>query len=187
MYKLIAGRTWAAAVLSLAVASAQTYPQTSDNQPTTKSTPSTTKSTPSTRSSQTDTSRHRTARTTTSSSGSANAAQCLTVTGCVTQGSSAPQSASASRSTTDASGWILSNATVSESTSTAVGTGGTNAAPVSGIASNAYQLTGITNPKEYSSKRVEITGVLDNTRASGSDPAVTAQRTRATVRCRCCG
>lgn len=160
MYKWIAGSTWAAAVLSLAVASAQTYPQTSDNQPKTKSTPST-------RSDQTDTSRRGTSRTTTSSSRPANAAQPLTVTGCVTQESSATQSASAKRSTTNASGWILSNATVSGSTSTAVGTGGTNAEATGGTASNSYQLAGITNPKEYSSKRVEVTGVLANTRTSG--------------------
>lgn len=41
MYKWIAGSTCAAAVLSLAVAPAQTYPQTSDSRPATKSAPTT--------------------------------------------------------------------------------------------------------------------------------------------------
>jgi hypothetical protein len=145
------------------------------------------------------------------------------------QDSSATQTAS-SRSTTNAGGWIVSNAEtsrsgspsnegtstgdrsgttgagVSGSTSTARGTSGTGTATgsvdteahgagvratdqagstvgagatvgtknsqaaTSGSASAAgatsYKLAGLTNPNEYAHKRVEITGILDNTRAN---------------------
>jgi len=223
MHKWIAGSTCAVAVLSLAVASAQTYPQTSDQN------------------------RRGTSRTSTSTTRSAaNSSQRITVTGCVMHGTSGSQTASAGR--TNDGGWILSNATMSNgaanqtssitnssssrsgspsnegtsagnqnrtvgtgvpgSTSTVVGTRGTNATvggnidteahgagtlgatdqagstvgagataavtadnPQHGTYGNAagsYQLSGITNPNEYSNKRVEITGMVVNTRANAS-------------------
>ncbi len=182
MYKWIAGSTCAAAVLSLTVASAQTYPQTSDKQPTTRTTPSTqNRSTDQT-------------RRTTSSNRTANAAQRVTVTGCVTQGSAPQSTSTANRSPANAGAWILSNATtssetastqtsgsgspnnegtssagVSGSTSTAVGTSGTsNDTSASASGATSYQLTGLTNPAEYSGKRVEITGMLNNARPTAS-------------------
>ena len=246
--KWIAGSTCAAAVLSLAVASAQTYPQTSDKQ---------------------------TTRRSTASRSTANATQRITVTGCMMQGAGGSQTASARRTNANAGGWILSNATmsneasnqtsinnsstsrsvspsnegttagnqngtggigVSGSTSTAVGTSGTNvtiggnidteahgagvgatdqagstvgAGVTAGVTSDAdnpqnsqnrgtygneqnrgtygsgqttsgtsgtgsagaatsYQLSGVTNPNEYSGKRVEITGTVVNARAGAS-------------------
>jgi len=155
MYKWIAGSTCAATVLAVAVVTAQTYPQAG-------------------------TSRAGTSRKTTSASRSAKAAERLTVTGCIMEGSGGSQSAAATRSTANASAWILSNASPSNkgtsaanqsgtagssvpgSTSATVGTSGTNASP----SASSYQLAGITNPKEYSGKRVEITGVLGNARVS---------------------
>jgi hypothetical protein len=269
MQKWIAGSTCAAAVLSLAVASAQTYPQTPDNQPATKA--------PSSTSGQTDTSRRGTGTNTSSatpSNRSGDAAQRVTITGCVMQGSSGSQGASASSATgTNAGGWILSNATmsnqsgsnttssntsatgqtsrsgspsnegtsagnrngtagagVSGSTSTTgtsrapggsvdteahgagtvgatdqsgstVGAGATagatansstdannqtsgtsgggqvsgtagttsaGASTTSAGASSSYQLSELKNPNQYSGKRVEITGTLDNARADAS-------------------
>lgn len=102
MHKWIVGSTWAAAVLSLAVASAQTYPQPSDKQPTTKSTPSTR--------SGGDTSPQTTGteRRATPSNRSANTAQSVTVTGCLMQGTD-----------TKNAGWILSNAVGQNITSSA--------------------------------------------------------------------
>jgi hypothetical protein len=123
MHKWIAGSTCAAAVLSLAVASAQTYPQTSDTQPTTKS-------------------------SSRSSSSTRTPPQRVTMTGCLTRGTGAQSSrwilsnatmadatttAGVSRSgspsnegTTAANRNGTAAIGVSGSTSTGVGTSGTN-------------------------------------------------------------
>ena len=84
MHKWIAGSTCAAAVLSLAVASAQTNPQTSDDQ--TKSAPSTRSGSSNTSSQTTGTDRRndQSSRTSTSS-----APQRVTMTGCMMQGTDA--------------------------------------------------------------------------------------------------
>jgi hypothetical protein len=115
MHKWIGGTVCAAAALSVSVAAAQTYPQTPENQPTTKSAP-------------------------TRSSSSARTPRQVTMTGCLMRGTGAQSTR-----------WVLSNATttqgpvneatvgtsrsgspsnegigVSGSTSTAIGTSGTN-------------------------------------------------------------
>ena len=196
MHKWIAGNTVAAAVLSMAVASAQTYPQKSDQPRTARSAPA------------------------------ARRAQPITVTGCVMHGiltnvASGNETASRSGSPSH-EGTSTSNRNgtagigVAGSTSTAIGTRGTKATLGGNIdteahgagtlgatdqagstvgagatagatagthneprttgtsgttstdAASSYQLSGITNPNEYSGKRVEITGMLVNTRVNAS-------------------
>lgn len=94
MHKWIASAC-AAAVLSFSVVSAQTYPQTPNQQPTTRSAPAT-------KSGQRTTNRS-----------VANSSQPITVTGCVMRGSRGSQTASAGRTTANTGGWMLSNATMS--------------------------------------------------------------------------
>src|SRR5258705_968096 len=96
MHTWIAGSTCAAAVLSMAVVAAQTYPQTSDKQPTTESTPS------STSSGQSDTTRRGTTGTASSTS---STPQRVTMTGCLMRGTD-----------TRTESWMLSNATMANST-----------------------------------------------------------------------
>ena len=98
MHKWIAGSTCAAAALSMAVVSAQTYPQTPDNQPTTKSTPS---------SGQTDTTRR---GTTGRASSTSSTPQRVTATGCLMRGTG-----------TRTESWILSKATLANNTASASG------------------------------------------------------------------
>jgi len=106
MQKWMTGSMCAAAMFSLAVAaSAQTYPQTSGQQPTTRSAPASSGS-------QTGTTRD-SSRQTASSKRADSSAQRITVTGCVMQGSGATPTASASGSSGNAGGWMLSNATMS--------------------------------------------------------------------------
>jgi hypothetical protein len=214
MNKWIAGTACAAAVLSFSVVSAQTYPQTSDQKPATRSAPAT-------KSGQRTTNRP-----------AANRPQPITVTGCVMQGilsnatmsNEASNQTSITNSSTSRSGSPSNEGTtatnrngtagagVSGSTSTVVGTRGTNATiggnidteahgagtlgatdqagstvgagatagayhtgqptGASGTSSpnvaTSYQLSGITNPNEYSGKRVEIRGTVVNTRVNAS-------------------
>src|ERR1051325_6494219 len=100
MHKWIAAHACAAAVLSLAVASAQTGTSTSKNRP------------------------------------AANSPQRVTVTGCFTQGTSASRTASAARTTANAGGWILSNATMSGAAGTQTSSTGTASPSRSGSPSN---------------------------------------------------
>ncbi|HEY3162634.1 MAG TPA: hypothetical protein VGJ78_26945 [Vicinamibacterales bacterium] len=109
MHKWIAGSACAAAVLSLAVASAQTYPQTSDQQPATNDQQPATKSAPSNPSGER------------SSSSTGAAAQRVTVTGCLTRGTDARTES-----------WMLSNATMASGATAAPTASGTTAAPTSG-------------------------------------------------------
>src|SRR6185503_21361787 len=98
MHKWMIGSTCAAAVLSLAVASAQTSAQTSDDQT----------RTPSTRSGSSDTSPQTTGteRGSTQSNRSTNTAQRVTMTGCLMQGTDARSGS-----------WMLSNASPAASSS----------------------------------------------------------------------
>jgi hypothetical protein len=143
MYKWLAGSTSAAAVLSLAVASAQTYPQTSDSQPRTKST---------TRSSTTD----KTA-----------SAQRVTMTGCLMHGTGAQSAA-----------WMLSNATSATNTSrsgspsnegtSASNRNGTEAAGVSGSTSTAIGTSGTNIPGGSIDTEAHGGGTLGATDQRGS-------------------
>ena len=140
MHTWIGGTVCAAAVLSLSVAAAQTYPQAPENQPTTKSAPPRTGG-------QTGTT------PTTRSSSSARTSQQVTMTGCLMRGTGA-----------QATTWLLSNATtaqgtVNESTvgtsrsgspsnegTTAGNRNGKGGAGVSGSTSTAIGTSGTNNP-----------------------------------------
>jgi len=129
MHKWIAGSTCAAAVLSLAVASAQTYPPTADNRPTTTSAPAN------------------------KSGGQRTAAQRVTMTGCLMRGTNA-QSTSWLLSNATTTQGTVNEATVGTSRSgspsnegtTAGNRNGTAGIGVAGSTSTAIGTSGTNNP-----------------------------------------
>ena len=129
MHKWIAGSTCAAAVLSLAVASAQTYPPTSDRQPTTKPAPAS------------------------KSGGQTRTAQRVTMTGCLMRGTGAQGTSWLLSNATTTQGTV-NEATVGTSRSgspsnegtTAGNRNGTAGIGVAGSTSTAIGTSGTNNP-----------------------------------------
>ena len=171
MHKWIVGSTCAAAVLSAAIVSAQTYPQTSDDQ----------KKSPSTSSGSRDTSQQTGTERATPSPRSTNAAQRVTMTGCLMQGTDARNS-----------GWILSNASpaaagASSSTttsrsgspsnegSTAAGNrNGATGAGVSGSTSTGTSGAGSGTSRDTEADGAGVTGTTDRRGSTVGAGATTA-------------
>jgi len=165
MRKWIAGTACAAAVLSLSVAAAQTYPQTPQNQPTTKSTPST------------------------RSSSSARASQQVTMSGCLMRGTGAQSTSWVLSNATTTQGTV-NEATVGTSRSgspsnegtTAGNRNGTAAIGVSGSTSTAVGTSGTNNPTASIDTEAHGGGVVGgatdrngSTVGAGATAAVTAE------------